>query len=108
MFLSGGIYVINEIYSRDISSVQTNEGLAVMMTGLLTFGLAWLVRRGHGWLKYLFLACMVLSLFMTRPDAEEVKYTTVGVIVTILTNVLQIWAVILLFMIPKRVHAVSE
>lgn len=108
MFLSGGIYILNAIFTRDILSVQSNEGLVVMLAGLLTFGLAWLVRRGHGWIKYLMLVCIVLNIFMTQPGPEGDHSAPVGIIAVIIMNILQIWAMVLMFMIPKGVKVILE
>lgn len=108
MFLSGGIYIFMELFNKDNRTVESNDGLAVILTGILIFGLAWLVKRGHGWLKYLFLVCIVWSLFLAKPVSEEAEPALVEMIFTVVANVLQIWAVVLLFLVPRKAKVVVE
>lgn len=108
ILLSGGIYILQELFSKDIRSVESNHWLAVIVTGLLIFGISRLVKNGHGWMKYLFLACVLLSLFMERPVSEEVIYTPLEMISMAVVNLLNLWAIVLLFLIPRKDKMVGE
>lgn len=108
LFLSGGISILNALFTSDITSVYSHESSVVMLASAVIFAFAWYVRRGHGWLKYVLLALILVGLFFIQATVDEVKQNPVGGIVDIATSIMQVWAVVLLFMIPKRVSVASE
>lgn len=108
LFLSGGISILNALFTSDITSVYSHESSTVMLASAVIFVFAWYVRRGHGWLKYVLLALILVGLFFIQSTVDEVKQNPVGGMVDIATSIMQVWAVVLLFMIPKRVSVATE
>lgn len=108
LFLSGGIFILNALFTSDITSVYSHESSVVLLASVVIFAFAWYVRRGHGWLKYVLLALILVGLFSIQSTVDEVKQNPVGGIVDIATSIMEIWAVVLLFMIPKRISVASE
>lgn len=108
IFLSGGIYILNSVISNDVMSFQSDIGLGFLIIGVVTFGLGWLVRQGHGWVKYMILAGTIAGLFLLQTIAENIKLHPVAGVVDVIVSLIQIWAMVLLFMIPKRLSMVAE
>ncbi|MBC8006142.1 MAG: hypothetical protein H7X84_11760 [Verrucomicrobia bacterium] len=108
LFLSGGISILNALFTSDITSVYSHESSVVMLASVVIFVFAWYVRRGHGWLKYVLLALVLVGLFSIQATVDEVKQNPVGGMINIATSIMQVWAVVLLFMIPKRTSVASE
>lgn len=67
----------------------------------LIAGLGFVVRIGKKWVKSLLLGLTILGLFLMTSIANTLAHNLYGGIILILQTVLQIIAVILLFMIPK-------
>lgn len=108
LFLSGGISILNALFTSDITSDYSHESSTVMLASAVIFAFAWYVRRGYGWLKYLLLALILVGLFFIQTTVDEVKQNPVGGIVSIATSIMQVWAVVLLFVIHKRVSVATE
>jgi hypothetical protein len=68
---------------------------------LFIVGLGLLVRIGKKWVKFLLLALTIFGLFLMTSIADTLAHNLYGGIIAILQTVLQIVAVILLFLIPK-------
>jgi len=68
---------------------------------LFIVGLGLLVRIGKKWVKFLLLALTIFGLFLMTSIAGTLAHNLYGGIIAILQTVLQIIAVILLFLIPK-------
>jgi len=68
---------------------------------LFIVGLGLLVRIGKKWVKFLLLALTIFGLFLMTSIADTLAHNLYGGIIAILQTVLQIIAVILLFLIPK-------
>lgn len=108
LFLSGGISILNALFTSDITSVYSHESSVVMLASAVIFVFAWYARRGNSWLKYVLLALILVGLFSIQSTVDEVKQNPVGGVVDIATGIMQVWAVVLLFLIPKRTSVVSE
>lgn len=68
---------------------------------LLTLVLAYLVRKGMNWTKYVLLALAVLGLIILPDSLMTVKEYPLPTLVSLLQVALLIWAAVLLFRIPK-------
>ena len=64
-------------------------------------GLGFVVRIGKRWVKFLLLALTILGLLLMTTIAITFAHNLYGGIISIIQTVLQIIAVILLFLIPK-------
>jgi hypothetical protein len=64
-------------------------------------GLGFVVRIGKRWVKFLLLAFTILGLLLMTSIADALAHNLYGGIISIIQTVLQITAVILLFIIPK-------
>lgn len=101
MFISAGLGIINICLTPEIFVSPR-----VMITGFVTLaflcGLAFAIRHGFYWIKYLLLAIMLFGLigipFMIKNLGENFAMGIINIIQT----VFQVWALILLFKIPKE------
>lgn len=65
------------------------------------FGIGYLVSKGTEWIKYILLIILILGLLGFPFIIASIKNEPVIGIINIVQTILQIWALILLFKIPK-------
>ena len=65
------------------------------------FGIGYLVGKGTEWIKYVLLVILILGLLGFPFIIANLKNEPVVGIINIVQTVLQIWALVLLFKIPK-------
>lgn len=100
VYLSGALGIANAIWKYD----TFNSGFAVfiaIVVLLLIFGIGYIISKGVSGIKYVLLILLLLGFAGLPAVIENFKSDLVGGIINILQSVLQIWAVILLFRIPK-------
>ena len=100
IFATVGLAIINFFFLGDTLSNEAN-----IVTGIFTLlficGLGMLVRQGYAWVKYLLLVLTTLSLILFAFISSNPTQNFVVTIVSIAQTVLQVWATILLFRVPK-------
>jgi hypothetical protein len=109
IYISAALGLVNLFLTKgDI--VSTRLISSAILTLLFVGGLGYIVRQGYAWIKYLLLVLMIfgligiVGLIITNLEKQPL-ITTVNIIQTIL----QTWATVLLFIIPKKkVEDISE
>ena len=109
IFISAALGLINVFLTKgELGSTKLIA--SAILTLLFVGGLGYIVRQGYAWIKYLLLVLMIfgligiVGLIITNLEKRPL-ITTVNIIQTIL----QIWATVLLFIIPKKtVEDISE
>jgi len=100
IFATVGLGIINFYFSSDTLSSRTNIAVAII-TLLTILGLGILVRQGYNWMKYLLLVLTILGLFGISTILTDLTQNPIVGIVSIVETVLEIWATVILFLIPK-------
>ena len=100
IFATVGLGIINFFFPSDILSNGANI-LTAIFTLLFICGLAILVRQGYAWVKYLLLVLTILGIVAIALIPSSPTQNSVVTIVNIVQTVLQVWATILLFRVPK-------
>ena len=109
IYISAALGLVNSFLTKgDI--VSTRLISSAILTLLFVGGLGYIVRQGYAWIKYLLLVLMIfgligiVGLIITNLEKQPL-ITTVNIIQTIL----QTWATVLLFIIPRKtVEDISE
>jgi len=109
IFISAALGLINLFLTKgELGS--TKLIVSAILTLLFVGGLGYIVRQGYAWIKYLLLVLMIfgligiVGLIITNLEKQPL-ITTVNIIQTIL----QTWATVLLFIIPRKtVEDISE
>ena len=109
IYISAALGLVNLFLIKgDI--VSTRLISSAIFTLLFVGGLGYIVRQGYAWIKYLLLVLMIfgligiVGLIITNLEKQPL-ITTVNIIQTIL----QTWATVLLFIIPRKtVEDISE
>ena len=109
IFISAALGLINLFLTKgELGS--TKLIVSAILTLLFVGGLGYIVRQGYAWIKYLLLVLMIFGLIgivgiLIMNLEKQPLITTVNIIQTIL----QTWATVLLFIIPKKtVENISE
>lgn len=92
--------IINFFFSSDTLSSGTNIAVAIITLSMI-LGLGILVRQGYNWMKYLLLVLTILGLFGISTILTDLTQNPIVGIVSIVQTVLEIWATVILFLIPK-------
>ncbi len=100
IYLSAGLGVINVILSPAIFNNSFGIIIAILTLGML-IGLGYLVSRGDDWIKYVLLVFMILGLIGIPGIIMNILLSPIVGIINIVQTALQIYAIVLLFRIPK-------
>ncbi|WP_373748045.1 hypothetical protein [Kaistella sp.] len=100
IYLSGALGIVNLIWSYETLDDGMNIFIALVSLALL-FGIGYLVSKGTEWVKYLLLVILSLGLLGFPFLIANLKNEPFVGIINIVQTVLQIWALVLLFKIPK-------
>jgi len=109
IYISAALGLVNLFLTKgDI--VSTRLISSAILTLLFVGGLGYIVRQGYAWIKYLLLVLMIFGLIgivgLIITNLEKQPLTTT---VNIIQTILQTWATVLLFIIPKKtVENISE
>ncbi|HZK96704.1 MAG TPA: hypothetical protein VFC67_21070 [Prolixibacteraceae bacterium] len=101
IFATVGLGIINFFFSRD--NLSNGAKILAEIFGLLCICvLGLLVRRGYAWgVKYLFLLSTIFGLILIMLILSNQTQNPIVFIVPIAQTVIQAWAMILLFRVPK-------
>ncbi len=100
IFISFGVGLISLFLTRD-QLITGEQKTVVALTMLFILGLGFLVRQGHGWVKYLLLVLTLLGLIGMLMIIPSLMQKPINGLISIIQTVLQVWAMILLFRIPS-------
>ena len=100
IFVSAGLEMVGLFFAQDRLSNTTNIAIAVVTISLIV-GFGFLVRQGLNWIKYFLLALIILGVIgmLFIPDNEAENPIAKGI--NIAQTIIEIWAMVLLFKIPK-------
>lgn len=99
-FISAGLGIIN----LSLSPVVFSNSIAIItaiLTLIFVFGLAYLIRFGFSWVKYLLLALFIIGIFGIPIIIKNLYENPIVGIINLVQTVLQIGSIVLLFKIPK-------
>ncbi len=99
IFATVGLGIVNFFFSHILLN-GTNIVTAIF-TLLFISGLGLLVRRGFAWVKYLLLVLTIVGLILIMFIPNDPTQNTIVIIVNIAQTVIQVWATVLLFRVPK-------
>ena len=109
IYISAALGLINVFLTKgELGSTKLIA--SAILTLLFVGGLGYIVRQGYAWIKYLLLVLMIFGLIgivgLIIMNFEKQPLTS---IVNIIQTILQTWATVLLFIIPKKtVEDISE
>lgn len=100
-FISGLLGVINVFLLRE-SLTSTISIITTIIAIALVIGIGLLIRQGFGWIKYLLLFMMIFGLIGVPTMIKNFGEMPILGIINIAQIMLQFWAMILLFKVPKK------
>lgn len=101
IYLSGALGIGNVIWMYDALDNGLKIFTALISVGFV-FGIGYLISKGTEWIKFLLAVILFLGIVGIPFVIQDLENNTVVGIINILQTVLQIWALILLFKIPKK------
>ena len=101
IFGSVGLGLINFFFSSDVLNTGQNIATAIL-TLVIIAGIGFLVRQGKDWVKYLLLVFTVLGLISIPFIINTISQGPVVGLINIAQTIMQIWAMVLLFKVPKK------
>jgi membrane-bound ClpP family serine protease len=99
IFITVGLGVINLLLPN--TEIMAGGKPIVIGTMLFILGLGYLVRQGFDWVKYLLLILTVLGLISVPVTITHLGQRPIVGLINVAQTVLQVWATITLFRIPK-------
>ena len=101
IFATASLAIVNFILLPNMAKIPLNIFIAIF-TCLFIVGLGFLVRSGKNWVKYFLLVITIVGLIIGFPGMFMImRISVVVLIINVAQTIMQIWAVILLFKIPK-------
>ena len=100
IYLSGALGIGNLIWSYDTLDSGIKIFIALISVAFI-FGIGYLVSKGTEWIKYFLLVILILGLLSFPLIIANLKSEPVVGTINIFQTILQIWALVLLFKIPK-------
>ncbi|MFW5879626.1 MAG: hypothetical protein ACOCUV_02250 [bacterium] len=102
IFGTVGLGLINFFFADELLSAGQNTATAIL-TLIIIIGIATIVRQGKEWVKYLLLVFTLFGLISIPFIINIIVQVPVVGIVNIAQTIMQLWATVLLFKIPKTV-----
>jgi len=100
IYISATLGIGNLIWTYDILNSGIKIFIAVISLAFI-FGIGYLVSKGTEWIKYVLLILLILGLIGLPLIIINLKNEPIIGVINIVQTVLQIWALVLLFVIPK-------
>ena len=100
IYLSAVLGIINAILSSETFNNSFDIIVAIITFGII-IGIGYLVSKGNDWIKYILLVFMIIGLFAIPIVIMNIINNPIIGIINIIQTALQIFAVVLLFKIPK-------
>ncbi|MFP7655772.1 hypothetical protein [Chryseobacterium proteolyticum] len=103
IYLSAALGVGNMIWTYESLSSGSAIFTAVV-TITIIFGIGYLAGKGTEWIKYVLLVLLILGILAIPIVIMNFLADPVLGIINVVQTILQIWAVVLLFKVPKTVE----
>lgn len=100
MYISGALGIGNIIWKYETLDSGFKIFIAVISVAFV-FGIGYFISKGIEWIKYVLLVILLLGLLGIPFFIANFKNEPVVGIINVVQTVLQVWALILLFKIPK-------
>ena len=100
IFISAGLGILNFYFAKELLNSGTNIAIAVF-TLLFIIGLGFLARKDIKWVKWVFLIIMLIGIFSLPQILNNLSIRPIVALINLLQTVLQIAALILLFIKDK-------
>jgi membrane-bound ClpP family serine protease len=100
IFITFGLGLINLFMTRSELVTGTHKAIAIT-TMLFILGLGYLVRQGFNWIKYLLLVLTIIGLISIPVTMMNLGQRPIIGLINVVQTVLQVWAMVILFKIPK-------
>lgn len=107
IFITFGLGLINLFLTRSELITGTHKAIAIT-TMLLVLGIGYLVRQGFDWVRYLLLVLTILGLIGIPFTIMNLAQRPIIGLINVIQTALQIWAVVILFKIPKTTETKTE
>ena len=107
IFGTVGLGLINFFFSSELLNTGQNIATAIL-TLVIIAGLGFLVRQGKDWVKYVLLVLMVLGLISIPFIITNIVQRPVVGLINIAQTIMQLWATVLLFKVPKTVDEKTD
>ncbi len=104
IFGTVGLGLINFFFANELLKTGQNIATAIL-TLMIIAGFAYLVRQGKNWVKYLLLVIMVFGLIGLLFIINNILQRPIVGVINIAQTIMQLWATVLLFKVPKIVDA---
>ena len=102
IFGTVGLGIINFFFSTELLNTGQNIATAVVTLAIIA-GIGFLVRQGKNWVKYFLLVLTLFGLIGMPFIINNINERSVVGLVNIAQTILQIWAMVLLFKVPKKI-----
>jgi hypothetical protein len=99
IFITVGLGLINLLLPN--TEIMAGGKFIVIGTILFILGLGYLVRKGFSWVKYLLLVLTILGLISIPVTITNLGDRPIVGLINVAQTILQVWAMIILFKIPK-------
>ena len=100
IYLSAALGIINAILSPETFNNSFGIIVAIFTLGII-IGIGYLVSKGNDWIKYVLLVLMIFGLIGIPFIIMNIVNNPIVGIINIIQTALQIYAMVLLFKIPK-------
>jgi hypothetical protein len=101
IFGTVGLGILNFFFSTELLKTGQNIATAIVTLAIIT-GIGFLVRQGKNWVKYLLLVLTVFGLIGMPFIINNITQRPVVGLVNIAQTIMQLWAIVLLFNVPKK------
>lgn len=100
IYISAALGIGNLIWTYDTLNSGIKIFIAVISVAFV-FGIGYLISKGTEWIKYLLLILFIMGLIGLPYIIINLKNEPIVGVINIVQTVLQIWTLVLLFVIPK-------
>lgn len=100
IYISATLGIVNMILFPDLPFSFFSIFVAIIILGFM-FGIGYMISKGSNGAKYILLVCMIFGIIYIPFILLTITRTPVVGIINIVQTVLQVWAIVLLYQIPK-------
>lgn len=104
---TAGLGLINSFFASELLNTGQNNATAIL-TLLIISGIGFLIPQGKNWVKYLLLVFILLGLTGVPFMINNIIQRPIVGAINILQLIMQVWAMVLLFKIPKEAESQNE
>jgi hypothetical protein len=102
IFGTVGLGLINFLFVSELLT-NTQNIITAILTLMIIAGIGYLVRKGRNWIKFVLLVFMILGLIGVPFTINNIVQRPVVGLINIAQTIMQLWATVLLFKVPKIV-----